>query len=84
VNRLGAVLFFAALLAGCTWLDAMTKRQVPDTRIVLEPRQRMEFSRVSRRNSAGQHIDEYRCHEDHVMVCEGNVSFECQCWRKGL
>jgi hypothetical protein len=84
VSHAGALLFCVALLGGCSWLDAMTKRQSIDTRIVLEPRQRMEFSRVSRRNGAGQHIDEYRCHEDHVMVCEGNVSFECQCWRKGL
>ena len=83
MNRVGLVLL-CLMLGGCAWFTAMTSRRVPDTRIVLEPRQRMDFGQISRRNSAGQSIDDYRCPTDHVMVCvAGGTVFECECWRNG-
>lgn len=83
MSRAGLVLFCLAALGGCSWFTAMTQRQSVDTRIVLEPRQRMDFGQISRRNSAGQSMDEYRCPAEQVMVCEGHGTvFECSCWRK--
>ena len=75
-------LFFCAAfaVAGCAWVEQITTRQaLPDTRIVLAPGQHMQFSRVSRKNRQGQSLDEYRCPEKQVMVCDGagGVSFDC-------
>jgi hypothetical protein len=69
-----------AAVSACAWYEAMLSRAVPDTRIRLQPGQVMMFSRVSRRNSAGQHMDEYRCGTEEIMYCESfGVMFECRC-----
>ena len=84
MSRVGLALLCVALLGGCAWFDDMTQRRGVDTRIVLEPRQRMDFNRTSRRNSAGQRLEEYRCPAKHVMVCvDRGARFECECWRSG-
>ena len=85
MSRIGAAVFAMLALNGCAWLVAMQSRPAHDDRIELAPRQRMDFNGASRRNDAGQHMDEYRCPADHVMICVNRgVVYECECWREGL
>ena len=64
-------------IGGCSW--EMLTRQFPDTRIVLQKGQRMDFNIMTRKNAQGQRVEEYRC-EVPPMVCEGYaINMECRC-----
>ena len=67
-----------SLLSGCSYLDSLIESH-PDTRIVLERGQRMDFNMMTKKNAQGQDISEFRCAKP-PMICEGRViSMECRC-----
>ena len=85
MKAIAAAVLLVWALNGCAWYIAMQSRPSHDTRIELAPRQRMDFNGTSRRNDAGQHMDEYRCPVDNVMICVNRgVVYECECWREGI
>jgi hypothetical protein len=69
------------LVGGCAWVENMMTRPVsPDTRTQLEVGQHMEFGRITRRNAQGRYLDEFKCPDKHMMVCEAPAtSWDCTC-----
>ena len=73
-----AVIGACCLVSGCSYLDSLIESH-PDTRIVLERGQRMDFNMMTKKNEQGQDISEFRCAKP-PMICEGRViSMECRC-----
>lgn len=71
-----SIVVLISVLSGCSWLELTESH---DTRIALEPGQRMDFNMMTKKNSSGQDIEEFVC-PTGILICRGSViTTTCEC-----